>query len=474
MTSSEAFRLSPQQRRAWLLQPDGVADLARAAVSLTGELDPDRLRTAVERVVERHEILRTRFSRRPGFRVPFQVVDPHAGFSWDDAPAPEAGAPGPDLDAFLRGRRPPVVDLERGSSLAVELVRWSAGDHLLLFTLPALCADSAALDHLVAEVAEAYGLGGQPSPDPGLVQYADYSEWQNELIETDDESARAARAYWSGRELPAAAMPGLPFELPRGGAPAGRRELSTLLLPPDLAARATRTAGSLGASPAELWLACWLTLLGRRTGGAEAAAAVRFDGRGHEELRRAVGLFACWLPIAVPFDGDLRFRDLLAQVVKAGREADELQRFFSWESEGPRARTAAAFGFELDVQPEARTAAGVTFTLRHREAASERCGLLLSCTLADGALAARLSYDAGRYEERDVERLAGELRALCEQAAERPDEPVGRLDLLTGGERRRLLIELNDTRVDFGPPRSRARVDRGRGRERSGACGGGL
>jgi len=445
----EAFQLSPQQRRVWLLQ-EGRPGLVRAMLRLSGELDVSRLRAAVERVVERHEILRTRCLRRPGFRVPFQVIAPEADFRWDafDSEA-AADSPEAELEALVRSRRPPAIDLERGPVLAAELVRLAAGGHALLLALPSICADAATLHLLPAEIAEAYA--GMEPAGPGPLQYVDYSEWQHELLAVSDDVARTARDFWHGRGLAATSSLSLPFEMPRGEPTKEPAAEIRVLFPPELAARAAEAAAALGASPAEFWLTCWLALLGRRTGSSQPVVAVRRDGRGLEELRRALGLFARWLPVAVPFAPDQRFLDLMAQVVRAVREAEEHEQFFS--SNGGEAPRSAPFGFEFDDQPEAWTSAGLDFALWRRETAGERFRLLLSCSRRSGGLEARFSYDPMRFEDRDVERLTRELRALGRAALARPEEPVGRLELLDEDERRRLLVELNDTRRDFGPDR---------------------
>ena len=74
--AATSFRLSPQQELAWSAQPDGPVGGAQMALQLTGELDGERLRAALDHVVERHEILRTTFRRRPGMKTPLQVVNP--------------------------------------------------------------------------------------------------------------------------------------------------------------------------------------------------------------------------------------------------------------------------------------------------------------------------------------------------------------------------------------------------------------
>ena len=73
--TTQGFGLSFQQERLWNLALSTEEPLgARLTILLEGEIDPPVLRAAVHRVVERHEILRTRFSPVPGLKLPVQVI----------------------------------------------------------------------------------------------------------------------------------------------------------------------------------------------------------------------------------------------------------------------------------------------------------------------------------------------------------------------------------------------------------------
>src|SRR5437667_12646246 len=75
-TFLESFRLSPQQHHlcALLQTEQSFPYQVHYAVRLSGLLDISRLHNAVERLVGRHEILRTSFTRLPGLTLPGQVI----------------------------------------------------------------------------------------------------------------------------------------------------------------------------------------------------------------------------------------------------------------------------------------------------------------------------------------------------------------------------------------------------------------
>ncbi|HWP42128.1 MAG TPA: condensation domain-containing protein [Blastocatellia bacterium] len=98
------YRLSPQQRRLWLLEQRyrGAAFVSQCAASITAGLDRERIREALERVVARHEILRTSFERQPGLRLPLQVIA-EEGLEWIEGEARRAREGGGEGRGYERG-----------------------------------------------------------------------------------------------------------------------------------------------------------------------------------------------------------------------------------------------------------------------------------------------------------------------------------------------------------------------------------
>ena len=101
----EGFRLSPQQERLWASLRNAAGSWhARAVVALAGDLDGASLRSALQRVVDHHEILRTTFRTLAGRPAPVQVVGDAAVVAWEEA----ADLDGGDREArrICEGLRP--------------------------------------------------------------------------------------------------------------------------------------------------------------------------------------------------------------------------------------------------------------------------------------------------------------------------------------------------------------------------------
>src|SRR5205814_334120 len=64
-------------------------------------------------------------------------------------------------------------------------------------------------------------------------------------------------------------------------------------------------------------------------------------------------------------------------------------------------------------------------------------------------LSGTLEYNTDLFEEETAARLIGHYQALLEGIAADPGQRLSRLPLLTAGERRRLLVEWNETAADY-------------------------
>ena len=73
----EGYQLSPQQIYLWKLQADNNCQPYRvqASIIIKDNLNQDILQLAIEKVIERHEILRTSFKNVPGVSLPLQVIN---------------------------------------------------------------------------------------------------------------------------------------------------------------------------------------------------------------------------------------------------------------------------------------------------------------------------------------------------------------------------------------------------------------
>ncbi|HVR99523.1 MAG TPA: condensation domain-containing protein, partial [Thermoanaerobaculia bacterium] len=440
----QGFRLSPQQRHVWRLQAESRAYRSQIALLLDGDLDAEALHRALTAAAGRHEALRTGFRRSPGVRFPLQTVaEAPPPPLWQTADLAEKGEDAID-DLFRQAARRPF-DMERGPLVHAWLATLGPGRHLLVLGVPALCADRTALRSLVRDVAAAYD-GSLPAEEP--VQYAQFSEWQNELLSSDE--SLSGREFWHHQGQAAPLGWRLPLE---GGTPGGgyAPERTEVPVSPELAARLESLAEAAGVPVAAVLLAAWQALLARLTGEQRLGVGVVLDGRQQEGLEDAVGLFARCVPLASRTESDDTFRHLVARAQEAWSEAADWQVCYAPE-EGERALAGMPAGFEIVEQAEPVQAGGITVSPLREVSLVER--FKIGLTALRGArggdrLSLELHHDPRLFPADYVRTLADRFVLLLGALVAEPDRPVGEAELLNGAERRRLLAGLNDTAASY-------------------------
>src|ERR1044071_5596136 len=223
----EGYRLSPQQKRLWQLQRDLPPLRAQCVIGLDGDLKLLVLRAALEATASRHEALRTAFQCPPGITLPIQVINETAELAWriDDWGELSRDDEEARVTALFEETERLPHDFERGPILSATLITLSPRRSLLHLSLPSLYADAWSLRNLVRETATTYAGLLEGSNQAGeVVQYLQFAEWQNDLLE--DENAPIGQAYWRGQDVSAALPPAFTFtRKPDGPVGAGRKTL---------------------------------------------------------------------------------------------------------------------------------------------------------------------------------------------------------------------------------------------------------
>jgi amino acid adenylation domain-containing protein len=451
----KGFRLSPQQGRLWSAQQSSNAYRAQCAMLIEGELSKGVLHDALRKVVKRHEILRTTYQRQSGLSLPFQVIGDDAAPGWEET----------DLTHLKSSEQPSAIeslfdeagrasfDPESGSALQTRLLKLSPEAHVLLISLPAICADAWTLKNLFKEVCLHYAAasGGEELPCEAF-QYADFSEWQNELLQ--DEESATARDFWNNRiPLNSSAM-SLPFEAAPSERTGFKVESLRLGIEPELRQRIEESARRYEVEPAILLLSCWQVLMWRLTGELDIVVGYVCDGRSFEELHGALGLFARTLPVSCHVGAGFRFAEILARTHQSIAEARRWQDYFLIEQSSAPDANDPPQGyfpviFEYQEWPSKATVAGLSFSVIKQQACFDQFKIKLSCASTEQSLTLELQYAADIFRAEQVRYLPEQLSRLIESVIENSEARLDELELMGEAERHQLLIEFNQTARDY-------------------------
>ena len=452
---SQGYRLSPQQKRIWLLQEGSSAYKAQSAILLQGPLDIDELSKALQSIVSRHEILRTKFQMLPGMRVPLQVVEEPGRLAlerWDLRGVSLADQREKIEQIFGRTRRV-RLELEQDGLLRCVLIELERERHVLMISLPSLCADRRSLNNMTREIAGVYeaSLEGEEQADE-VIQYAQFAQWQNGLLE--DEGDQEGRNYWKKQDRLLVLPSALPLCSPAANAGDFRIESVDIELAVETVAELQSAALRFQTSVHTLLLACWYITLWRLTGEATRVIGCVFDGRPYDVLEHSVGVFARCVPVKCRCEAHYPFSEVVESVAESVCAANEWQEYFRWEtraesiSEGAE-RLFFSAGFEFEERPKVVAAAGLRISMLSQYSCVDRFHIKLTCTKEGDSWAARFDFDPNVCHIASARRIAEYFKVTLESMASNPLSRIGELVLLGPAARHQLLKEFNDTASTF-------------------------
>ncbi|MET7680665.1 amino acid adenylation domain-containing protein [Streptomyces sp. NPDC005423] len=303
--------------------PDGPVSGRPLCVRLRGDLDADLLRSALAGVVARHEALRTAIVTREG--GPLQVVAPGVPVE-----LPLVEAEGDDQEQRLAAARALVesrvrtpFDLGRTPMWRAMLVRVAPDDHLFLLDVPQLLCDAWSQGVLMRELAEFYrSLRDGDAPRlPGLpVQYPDHAVWQRDRL--DSGALDILAGYWRER-LAGVEVLEFPTDRPRGDTRTFAGAGGSFPVGHEGLERARELAQKEGASPFDVLVAAFFTLLHRYSGLDDLVIGSPDSNRRYDAVSSVIGLFTDLRVLRADLSGDPTFREVVQRVKRVSAEARE-------------------------------------------------------------------------------------------------------------------------------------------------------
>jgi amino acid adenylation domain-containing protein/non-ribosomal peptide synthase protein (TIGR01720 family) len=282
--SVEPKRAAPNHVGPWCVEPWRVTATLRIEGPVP--IDHDRLTRAIARTIARHEILRTEIKRRPGLRVPVQVIG-------------DAGVLGSGLRV--------TTDADGSTTLSL--------------SLPATHADMPSLVVFARDLAAYYS---ENDPMDEAFQYADHVAYESELLDSDAGADGLQR--WRARLSSIDGIDGVVENAGnerRGGdgafAPARERARMSSAAREGLARIADRTG-----QPIEIvWASACAVLLWRLGDGRHTAFGMASPCRDFAEFDGLIGPLEKHLPVVAAVRADDTLAVVVARIAAAIADARE-------------------------------------------------------------------------------------------------------------------------------------------------------
>jgi len=447
----DTFVLSPLQRGmlfAHLTDPHSVVDVVQLTVETAQPLDEAPLRKAWQLLIQQHPALRTAI-RWQDVPEPVQEIHAHA----DVAFTARCGEDDAAFDAYIEDDRRRGFDLDVAPLFRIALLTSTAGRTRLVCTFHHIIVDGRSILSIVSQAEKYYvrlGRGEEIAPAP-----ANPSAFRSFVEEGERRDRTEATAFWRQALAGFNAPTPLPIDLDRGndhnraGASYGR---ARHFLSERVSTRMRQLAESADVTLNTMLMGAWAILLGRFSGESDVVfGTTKSAGRAGGDI----GLFLQTVPVRVAVRGNCRVaeflqnvrRDWLALRTFAEASMTEIRSACEWHRPEPLFDSLVVYehlGWQATVASVFRN-----WPVRACEIRAQTRYRLTLYGFGDDAIQLVIYYDERHFSAQAIAAILTALEQLLDEMTSHPEVTLDRLQILTAGERARILTDWNRTATDY-------------------------
>jgi amino acid adenylation domain-containing protein len=447
--------LSFAQELMWLLDHliDTSAYHVPRALRMKGPLNVEALEFALNKIVERHEVLRTTYQEVDGH--PMQFVTPSAKVRLKviDLSGMEPVEREKEAQRILVEEGKRNFDFVHDLLLRTILMRLDKDEHILLLVSHHIASDGISKAVLFRELKTFYlahceGTTVELPPLP--IQYSDYALWQRDWMQGDVLNSHID--FWKNTLGGAPTLLELPTDNPRPASQSFEGARQFLRCPDGMLENFKALCRKEGSTLFMTMLAAFGTLLWRWSGQEDMLIGTPVSGRSRTELEPLIGYFSNSVVLRMNMSGDPTFRELLKQTKEVALAAyshqhlpfEKLvtemqpQRDLSYS---PMYQVMFSVGEHKDLGIDLP---GMEITPIIIDRGVAKFDMTLGMTELKKDLMCNIEYCSALFEPSTMQRLANQFQNLLQGIVENPDQRISRLPMLSAEERHKIIYTWNE------------------------------
>jgi amino acid adenylation domain-containing protein/non-ribosomal peptide synthase protein (TIGR01720 family) len=460
-TGNAELSLSYAQQRLWFLdqfEPNSASYNIPFGLRLLGNLNVRALEQSLIEIIHRHEALRTNFITADGQAS--QIIETQPNWSvavvdlkhlhWKEQKT--AAQKLVQEQAFL------PFDLTSEALIRATLVVLSPTEQWLLVCMHHAVSDGWSIGVFVSELQALYNAYSQGQPSPLLplpIQYADFALWQRQWLQ--GEVLRSQLSYWKQQLANAPTFLPLPTDRPRPAVQTFNGAYFEFALSVELTQQLTKLSQQQGVTLFMTLLAAYNTLLYRYTGQTDILVGTPIANRDRTEIEGLIGFFVNTLVMRTNLAENPTFNELLPRLREMALSAYAHQDLpFEMLVEALQPERDLSYTplfqvmFVLNNAPKSEIElTGLTVSSLLIESPIAKFDLTLSMENTSTGLVGGWEYNTNLFDSSTIERMTGHFVTLLEAIVANPSERISQLPMLTASEQQQLLVEWNDTQVDY-------------------------
>ncbi|PHM11385.1 non-ribosomal peptide synthetase [Nostoc sp. 'Peltigera malacea cyanobiont' DB3992] len=460
-TRDAELPLSYAQQRLWFLdqfEPNSAFYNIPMALRLVGNLKQAALEQSLEEIIHRHEALRTNFITVDG--KPSQIIQPETNWTVSVVDLKYLSTTEQEITSqqLAQQQITQPFDLAKGTLIRATLVVLSETEHVLLVCMHHVVSDGWSMGVFVQELVALYNAYAQDQSSPLAplpIQYADFAIWQRQWLQ--GEVLQSQLSYWQQQLKDAPALLSLPTDRPRPAEQTYHGTHQEFALSFELTSKLTKLSQEQGCTLFMTLLAAFDTLLYRYTGTEDILVGSPIANRDRSEIEGLIGFFVNTLVMRTDLAGNPSFSELLLRVREMAMEAythQDLPFEMLVEALQPERDLSHTPLFQvMFVLQNAPTSelelTGLTVNPLLIKGTTSRFDLTLSMENTATGLVGWWEYNTDLFDASTIERMTGHFVTLLEGIIANPKERISQLPLLSEVEKQQLLVEWNDTEIDY-------------------------
>ncbi|WP_054740681.1 non-ribosomal peptide synthetase [Cellulosilyticum ruminicola] len=435
------YPLSSAQKRIYVvnsLMPDSTAYNVPFTGIIEGKLEKEMLEQAFNKLIQRHEALRTSFMLVDG--QPMQQIAEKVDFSLAYEEASDE-----ELDIIIEHMIEPF-DLSCAPLIRSKLVKLGEEKYAIIIDLHHIITDATSMNILIGELLELYK--GE-SLEPLEIQYKDFATWQNKLLQS--EAIKKQEAYWlnylSG-EIPVLNLP-TDYNLMTEQNHEGKQIDFTIdqEIQDGLKAINKQTGSTMYMT----LLAAYNVLLAKYTGQDDIIVGSPIAGRNHPEINQVVGIFINTLAIRNYPQGKKSFNTFLNEVKENVLGAFENQDYQFEEliekldikrdlNRNPLFDTLFAMENTSNSQLQTQEFTVESYELDNK---SSKFYITLHASEKDDEMYFDFEYSTQLFKAETIERMIKHFKQILRCIIANPSVTLDEINLVTAEEEQQILSDFN-------------------------------
>jgi amino acid adenylation domain-containing protein/non-ribosomal peptide synthase protein (TIGR01720 family) len=460
-TGNAELPLSYAQQRLWFLdqfEPNSASYNIPFGLRLVGTVNVGALEQSLIEIIHRHEVLRTNFITVDGQAT--QIIETQPNWSVTVVDLQHLALTEQEIAAqkLVQQKAFEPFDLAYDALIRATLIVLSQTEQWLLVCMHHVVSDGWSIGVFVQELQALYNAYSQGQPSPLLplpIQYADFAIWQRQWLV--GEVLQSQLSYWQEQLANAPTFLPLPTDRLRPAVQTFNGAYLEFALSVELTEQLTKLSQQQGVTLFMTLLAAYNTLLYRYTGQTDILVGTPIANRDRTEIEGLIGFFVNTLVMRTDLSENPSFNELLPRIREVALSAyahQDLPFEMLVEALQPERDLSHTPLFQvmfvLNNAPKSEIElTGLSVSDLPIESAIAKFDLTLSMENTSTGLVGGWEYNTDLFDSSTIERMTGHFMTLLESIVANPSERISQLPILTASEQQQLLVEWNDTSVDY-------------------------